>query len=162
MFGTALLLAASMVVGQADGQEAFDSFMKFSIGGTWTTTKDGMTSEISYKRILNGKFVHADLTDRGIHVTFLIGIDPATKKCTWWGFDENGVVVKWVMSKAAENAWTLEGKGMGPNGECALKEKATRIDDNTVKVETEFFLLDGKKQDVGTVIFTRKGRQEKD
>ena len=156
MLSTALLLTASMVVGQGDGEATFNSWMDFSVGGKWTTTVDGVKSEISYKRTLNGKLVQADLIDEGIHVTFIVGIDPVTKECTWWGFDENGCVVKWVMSKVSENVWMSEGKGMGPKGKCALKEKLTRLDANTVKEEIEYFMIDGQEQKAVTCTWTRK------
>lgn len=156
MLSTAVLLAASMVVGQADGVETFNSWMDFSIGGVWTTTVDGVKSEISYKRTLNGKLVQADLIDEGIHVTFIVGIDPVTKKCTWWGFDEAGCVVKWVMTRVSEDVWMSEGKGMGPKGECALKEKLTRIDADTVKEEVEYFMINGEKMKAVTSTWRRK------
>jgi hypothetical protein len=155
MLSTAVLLAASMV-GQADGEATFNSWMDFSIGGAWTTTVDGVKSEMSYKRTLNGKLVQANLIDEGIHVTFIVGIDPVTKKCTWWGFDENGCVVKWVMSRISENVWMSEGKGMGPKGECALKEKLTRLDADTVKEEIEYFMINGKQQKAVTATWKRK------
>ena len=156
MLSTTLFLAASIVVGQAEGEEAFKSWTEYSIGGKWTTTMDGVKSEISYRQTLDGKFVHVDLNSGGIPVTFLLGIDPVTKKCTWWGFDGYGGTVKWVMSRIGEDVWMSEGKGMGPEGEYVLKEKMTRIDADTVKEEIESFIVNGKQQKTGTNIWTRK------
>ena len=122
MLSTTLVLAASLVLGQVNGEDAFKSWTDFSIGGVWTCTEDGVKSEICYKRTLNDKFVQADLNSKGIPVTFLLGIDPETKKFTWWGFDGYGGTVKWVMSRESEHVWRSEGKGLGPDGEYALKE----------------------------------------
>lgn len=60
MLSAALFLTLSMVVGQADGEATFNPWMNFSVGGKWTTTVDGVKSEISYKRTLNCKIVQAD------------------------------------------------------------------------------------------------------
>ena len=156
MVSAALLVATSMVVGQVEGEDAFKSWADYSVGGVWTSTMNGVKSEISYKRTLNGRFLQAELKSGDTPVTFLVGVDPVTKKCTRWRFDGDGFVVKWVMSRASENDWTSQGKGMGPKGECALKEKVTRIDADTVKEEIEYFMLNGTEQKAGTAIWTRK------
>jgi hypothetical protein len=97
--------------------------------------------------MLNGRFVQANLNSDGTRVKFLVGIDPVTKKCTWWGYDEDGCVVKWVMSKVGEDVWLSEGVGIGPKGKCAWKEKLTRIDENTVKEEIEHFMINGEQRE---------------
>jgi hypothetical protein len=60
------------------------------------------------------------------------------------------------MSRVAEDTWTSEGQGMGPNGECAIKSKLTRIDENTLKEELEHFVINGKPMPTGTNIWKRK------
>ena len=160
MYCASLVLAASMVVGQADGEEVFKSWVDMSLGSTWSTTVDGATSTMSYRRTLGGKFVQANLNSDGTRVKFLVGIDPATKQCTWWGYDEDGCVVKWVMTKPSKDVWMSEGVGMGPEGKCALKEKLTRIDENTVKEEIEHFMINGKERKAVTTIWKREAKKE--
>ena len=155
MLSTALLLAASMVVGQS-GEDAFKSYTDFAISGVWTSTIGGVKSEARYKRTLDDKFVQLEMNHSGVAVTIMIGIDPVTKNCSWWGFDGNGGVVKWTMSRVSENVWAMEGKGMGSKGEYALKSKITRVDGDTTENEVEFFTINGEQQKPGTVTWTRK------
>jgi hypothetical protein len=155
MFSTAFLLAASMVVGQS-GEDAFKSYTDFAIGGVWTSTVGGVKCDARYKRTLDDRFVQLEMNHSGIPVTIMIGVDPATKECSWWGFDGNGGVVKWIMSRVSENVWASEGKGMGPKGEYVLKSKLTRIDADRKKNEVELFIINGEKQEPRTVIWTRE------
>jgi hypothetical protein len=155
MFSTAFLLAASMVVGQAGGAETFNSWANLAVGGSWTRTANGITSKLSFQRALNDRFLKAELDERGSSVSFLIGIDPVTKQCTWWGFDGDGGVAKWIMTRVSEHTWKMEGKGMGPEGEYALKLTTTRIDADTLEETVEHFTVNGKPIKPGTTRWTR-------
>ena len=156
MLSTAFLLAASMVVGQADGAQTFNSWADLAVGGSWTRTTNGSTSRLSFHRTLNDRFVKAELDEGGSSVSFLIGIDPETKQCAWWGFGSDGGVVKWIMTRVSEDTWKMEGKGMGPEGECALKLTTTRVDADTLQETVEHFILNGTQVKPGTTTWTTK------
>ena len=155
MLSSAVLVMAS-IIGQADAEAAYKSLSDFLVGGVWTTMAGDVKCEISYKPTLNGRFILGEYMHGNIPVTFLVGVDPATKKITWFGFDGDGDVVKWAMTPTSESTWTTEGKGMGPNGECAIKSKTTRVDADTIKEELEHFVINGKQMRIGTNIWKRK------
>ncbi len=155
MLCSAVLVMASLI-GQINTEADYKSLSDFLVGGVWTMTKSDVKCEISYKPTLNGRFILGEYMHGDIPVTFLIGIDPVTKKITWFGFDGDGDVVKWVMTRSSDDTWSSEGNGMGPKGECALKNKLTRIDADTLEEELEHFVINGKQMKIGTNIWKRK------
>jgi hypothetical protein len=152
MLSTAVLLTASVVVGQADGEKAFKSYMDFAVGGTWTTTVDGERIESSYKRVVDSQFVQ--LTNKGVPLPFvaMIGVDPKTKNCTWWFFNNDGGIGKDVLIQEADKVWLLEGTGIGPKDRIRYRGRITQIDENTGKEEVLRFMIG--KEDHGSFTAT--------
>ncbi len=77
-----------------DGEKAFKDYAELAVGGTWTTTIDGVTYEDTYERIQDGEFVMLTSKPAGdfpASITIL-GVDPVSKKFTWWGFSADGTV----------------------------------------------------------------------
>jgi hypothetical protein len=153
---TALVLAGSMVLGQADGEEVFKSYIDLALGGVWTATVDNEQLEASYKRVANDQFVQ--LTSKGGIVSFvaMIGVDPSSKKCNWWIFYEDGTVGKSVMTQEADGVWKLDLKGVGPKGKTRYKGTLTRVDADTIKEEQISVMVNGEKQEPQTSTWTRK------
>lgn len=106
MLTTTLLLAASMVVGQADGQEAFEAFSEFVVEGTWTyTIPDGRVGKDCYRKILDGKFIELNGKHGDLELVCIIGVDPKSKLCTWWGFGNENGVGKVTMELESQGVW---------------------------------------------------------
>ena len=134
-----LLLAVSsnVAVAQDDGQEAFESFAKMIVGGTWTTTLDGEKYEDTYRKISNGQFIQqtakgSKLFPGGVSV---LGIDPETNKFTWWGFNADGSVTKGTMKSVSKDIWQGQWASKGPKGTTLTELTLKRIDKDTLKVD---------------------------
>lgn len=155
MLSTAMLLAASMVVGQS-GEDALKSYTDFAIGGVWTTTVDNETVEHTYRKIADGRFVQ--LTAKGGSNSFvgIVGVDPDTTMCTWWTFGHNGSVIKFTMVRESDATWLCEGGGSSPDGTVQWKFRIRRIDDNTLQEEGIEVEVNGQKQEPRTFTWTRK------
>jgi hypothetical protein len=150
-----LLIAASVGVGQADGEKTFKSFTDHIVGGTWVTTIDGERLEHSYRRIVNEKFVQLTLKggfNAGIAV---LGVDPETNKCKFWGFGEDGAVSNWTLSQEGKGVWYLTARAVGPNGEHKYKGRVTAVDADTTKEELLELVVEGEKQEPRTNIWKR-------
>ena len=152
----ALVVTASAVVAQADAEAAFKSYSDHAVGGTWVTTIDGETLEHSYRRTINDKFVELTLKGGFNAGIALIGVDPKTNKCVWWGFGNDGAVGLWVMSQESEGVWLLHGTALGPKGENRYKGRITAIDKDTSKEELLELVVEGEKQELQTNIWRRR------
>lgn len=141
MLSATLLLAVSMVVGQAEGEKVFTAYTDFAIGGTWKTMVDGTPVESTYTRIEGSKFVQ--ITNKGGPLPFvgMIGIDPETKKCTFWFFNNDGGIGKDILTQESDDVWLLQGKGNGPEGKVRYKGRIIRVDEDTVKEEVIHFSI---------------------
>ena len=156
---TAMLLAATVALGQADGEDAFKSYSEAVVGGTWTTTGENGKIQNSYRWIANERFL--ELTAKGglMPLVAVIGVDPETKKCTWWIYNEDGSVGKDVLTQEADRVWLLEGTADGPKGATRFKGRVTQLDANTIKLESIEFVLNGENQKLETLIWTRKAEK---
>ena len=108
------------------------------------------------KRYWAEKFVKLETEDgsRSSHV--VLGIDPTTKKCTFWQFDNTGCVIHIHVTKAGNNVWLLEGTGSGPDGKCHYRSRVTLIDENHTREEVIEHLVNGEPQPKRTRNWTRK------
>ncbi len=92
---------------------AFKAYTDFAVGGVWTTTDGDRQMTAKYRKVANGAFV--ELTQKGGLVPFvgMIGVDPETKKCAWWFFNEDGGTGNDVMTqeghKSANQGFRIEG-----------------------------------------------------
>ena len=130
-----LLLVSSLATVAADGQEVFDSFTGTALGGVWSTVVDGEHIEHTYQRSSDGQFVYLTAKGGRVPVSAMIGVDPATSKCTWWVFRGDGGVVVFTMVQEAEDVWLCEGEGRAPQGTIHWKFRLIRLDDNTTVEE---------------------------
>ena len=155
MLSTTLLLASCMVVGQSQGEKAFKAYTDFAVGGTWVTTVDGGKIEACYTRIPDSPFVQ--LTQKGGPLPFvgMIGVDPQTKVCMWWFFNNDGGIGKDVLTQESDTVFLLEGTGLGPKGKVHYKGRITQVDKNTVKEEVLQFLIGDEDMGPQTAIWKR-------
>lgn len=149
------LVAASVVVAQADGEKTFNSYSDHAVGGTWVTTINGEVLEHSYRRVVNDKFVQLTLKGGFNAGICLIGVDLGTKQCAWWGFAENGAIGTWTMQQEGEGVWLLEGQAVGPKGENRYKGRITAVDRDTTKEELLELVIAGEKQELQSNIWKR-------
>lgn len=156
----ALVVASSMVVGQAEGEKAFKSYMDLAVGGTWITTADGQKFEDTYERILDGKFVRLTSKAAGGFPASVsvLGVDPVTNKFTQWGFDADGGVSIGTTTLAADGTWVGEWHGKGPKGNGSSKSRLTRVDADTVKYEVLEQKLEGELKPFTTVTIWKRNR----
>jgi hypothetical protein len=165
MLSTALVMAASMVAGQAeagnpDGEATFKSFAEFMADGVWTPDNGDGTVEHTYQKVGEGKFVQ--VRGKGGEHPFIavIGVDPETNTCTWWAFSDSGGVVKMFMSQERDGVWTYEGTAKGSESVLRWKVRLTRLAPNKLKDEIIEASLDGKAQELAKpVIWTQKRLQ---
>ena len=156
MLSAALVLTASLALGQTDAEKAFKAYTDFAVGGVWTTTDGDRQLTVKYRKVANGKFV--ELTQKGGLVPFvcMIGVDPETKKCTWWFFHEDGSTGKDVMTQESDAVFVVDGKSTGEKGEIRYKGRITQVDEETVTEEVVEFVCYGEKQPVQTLTWKRK------
>lgn len=156
----ALVMASSMLVGQAEGEKAFKSQADFAVGGTWITTVDGQEFESTYERILDGQFMR--LTNKAAGgfpaAVSILGVDPVTKKFTQWGFDADGLVSIGTTTLAADGTWVGEWHGKGPKGTVTSKFRLTRVDADTAKYEVLEQKLEGDLKPFAKVTIWKRHR----
>ncbi len=133
---TALVMASSVVLGQADGEKAFKSYTDLAVGGTWITTVDGQQFENTYERILDGKFVRLTAKAAGGFPASvaILGVDPVTKKFTQWEFDADGGTAIGTSYAGSRRHMGYEWQGKGPKGNAKSKSRLTFVDANTAKL----------------------------
>ena len=153
------LVVSTIAAGTANAgtaEEVFDSWTSAFTGGTWTTTIDGQPHKHAYRKVLGGKFLELETKDGRRSSRVMLGIDPKTKKCTFWQFDDQGSVTKIELTTASGNVWLLEGTGSGPDGKSRYRSKVTLIDKNHTREEMIEHLVNGKAQPTQTRHWTRK------
>ncbi len=133
------------VTEESDGEEAFNAYADLAVGGTWTTTIDGVTYEDKYERIQDGNFVM--LTSKAVgqfpaSVTIL-GVDPVSKKFTWWGFSADGTQSLGTSKQTKDGVWVGLLNSNGPQGAMNSRGRLTRVDSDTIKYE----ILEQSKDD---------------
>ena len=156
MLSTALLLAASMVVGQAEGEKAFKSYVDFAVGGVWTCTIDGEELKHSYHMMDGGQFLQLQGKGGLVPYVAIIGVDPKSKQCTWWNFMEDGGVGQNKMTLESDGVWLLQGRGDGPKGQVRYKGRLTRVGKDEVREKIIVFRIGDDDQGTPTNVWRRK------
>ncbi len=133
------------VTDENDGEKSFQAYAALAVGGTWIANVDGKQFEDTYEPILGGRFLR--LTSKGVpgfpaSVT-IVGVDPATKICTFWGFNAKGGVSTGASTLVADGVWVGESNAVGPDSRSSWRSRLTKIDDNTVKFEVSGQTIDG-------------------
>lgn len=120
-----------------DGEEAFKAYAKLTVGGTWISEVDGVQFEDTYKPILDGRFLQLTSKPAGefsANVTIL-GIDPVTKKFTWWGYHADGFVSIGTSRQVKEGVWVGPWNARGSEASISSRGRLTKVDDDTIKYE---------------------------
>lgn len=149
-------LATNSFAQQTDGRDVFDSYARFAVGGKWTTTIGDDNFEHTYTWIRGKKFAQLDGKGGVLPFVAMFGVDPDTKKCTWWYYNEDGSHGKSVLTRESEGVWMLQGSTKGGKGETRYKGRISRIDDNTVEEEYIEFIVNGEKQPSGKFTWKRQ------
>ena len=128
-----MLLAAAIPVGtraadfDASLNQAFSEWGSFLVGGTWSgADARGDTHEQRWEWVLDKSFLQASWKITGDSGITLFGIEPATGKLRWWGFDAEGRVWK-VTTTLDQDAWVDEGAATGKSGPGSWKAGLTKI-----------------------------------
>jgi hypothetical protein len=153
----ALVVVASTFCGQNDGEKVLKEWADLAVGGVWTTTSpEGDKLEHTYTWTLNDRFLQIDRKGGENEGISLVGVDPATGKVTFWGFNENGRTGKSVLTKKEKGCWALEGESHGPDGKTVGVYRATKVDDNTIKAEVIKQVKDGEAQEPRERVWNRQ------
>ncbi len=148
-----LVMSVALVCGQNDGDKVFKAWSALAVGGVWTTTVEGVDVQPrhSYRSLGKGKFIRLNGRGGPFPGVGIMGIDPETKKCTWWCFIDDGAVWISTMSLEKEGVFLLEGTGKGPKDTISFKDRVIRVDQDTYREEPIEIVLNGKKQDLNKV-----------
>ena len=154
LFAVSMVAAGTANAGTAE--DVFESWSSVFSGGTWTTIVDSQPHEHSYRKVLGGRFLEIETKDGSRSSKVVLGIDPRTKKCTFWQFDNQGGVTRIHLTEMGDNSWLLEGTGSGPDGKSRYKSKVTLIDRNHTQEEMIEHIVNGESQPKQTRHWTRK------
>lgn len=154
-----LLVNESSAFGQTPSEEVFRSYADFQVGGTWKATVGAHKLEHSYRWAVGRKFAQLDAKGGVLPLVAMFGVDPASGKCTWWFYYNDGSMGKGVMTQERDGVYILEGKSNGMNGENSFKVRMSRVDDNTMKEEIISFIVNGVKQPNTSFTWNRQKEQ---
>ena len=98
-----------------DGKAAFQSLAKLVVGGVWTRSDDEQYRH-SYEWAIEGKFVHRTAKGGPLPDVAMIGVDPKTKQCVWWFFNQDGSVGKSICKLEKNGVWSFDGTTEGSKG----------------------------------------------
>ena len=153
--------AAKGDAAEENGKAAFQSLAKLVVGGVWTRTDDEQYKH-SYRWAIKGKFIHRVAKGGPLPDVAMIGVDPKTQQCVWWFYNQDGSVGKSVCTLEKDGAWSFVGTSEGSKGKNSYKGRAIRVDDNTIKIETEEWIANGEKQESGTFTWKRSRKLRDD
>jgi hypothetical protein len=136
---------------------SFSEWGDFLAGGVWTGTRgQGHAHEQTWEWVLDRAFLQVRWKVSGDTGMSLVGIDPATGKLAWWGFDHDGRVWKGTTSLDRPGEWRDEGTGDGPSGHNAWKATLTRPGPDEVRIRIDENVVDGKAFPPEVIVLRRK------
>jgi hypothetical protein len=152
------VIAASMVVGQADAEQTLKGFADFVVGGVWKLENQaeiGNVSEVRFRWILGEKFL--ERSEQGqLSRKAIIGIGP-DKKVTEWRFSSKGSLLKSSITRQGDGVWVIDGTGtLGTGGNFALTLKYTKQGDNEVRIDMLKYTLQGEAQPLQSSVWKRR------
>jgi hypothetical protein len=153
---TAVAFVSNSFAQQTDGRDVFDSYASFAVGGSWTTTVGDDKLEATYTWVRGKKFAQLDAKGGVLPFVAMFGVDPDTKKCTWWFYNEDGSLGRNVMTRESDGVWMLQGSTKGGKGETRHKGRISRVDDNTVEHEVIESIVNGEEQSTGKFTWKRQ------
>lgn len=150
------------------GEQAFRKWADVVVGGTWNgVNEDGKAVQERYRWILGKRYLQYNASggEEG-DVIAVIGIDPETRKCTWWGFDSLGFVAKGTMSLREDGVWQYYGEGVGVRGKGSYSCEPTLIDKDTLKENRRTEVIEGVAKELPPIVWKRhveerQGRQQR-
>ena len=159
MYCTVVLMAASMVVGQADANTTYNDLADLLVGGVWQLKEDdGTIVEHAYRRILDGQFLKntASSMSGGAPGIAIVGIDPMTKQVTFWIFGQDGYVGTSTATAESKDVWHFKGRGKGSKGELRIEFRMTKEGADEIKVAIISNTLNGEEQDAKPEVWRRR------
>jgi hypothetical protein len=137
--------------------QAFSEWGTFLAGGVWTSTHaQGDEHEQRWEWVLDRAFLQVRWKVTGDSGMSLFGIEPATGKLTWWGFDHDGRVWKGTTNLDTPGKWVDEGTGQGTSGANSWKATLTRLGADEARLEIRENVVDGKAFAPEVIILRRK------
>ena len=149
-------------------EQAFRKWADVAVGGVWKgVDEDGRDLEERYHWILGKRCLQYNASggEEG-DVVAIIGVDPETQKCTWWGFGSSGLVAKGTMSLKADGVWQYFGEGIGVRGKGSYSCEPTLVDKDTLKENRRTDVLEGVAKELPPIVWKRhvderQGRRQK-
>ena len=137
--------------------EAFSEWGNFLVGNVWTGGHaQGHEHEERWEWVLDKNFLRVTWKVSGDSGLTIVGIDPATGKLTWWGFDDKGQVWKGTTNLDEPSQWIDEGTGHDKSGTNSWKTTLTRLGADRLRLEIRENIVNGKAFPPEVIILTRK------
>lgn len=137
--------------------EAFSEWGNFLVGGVWEANHaQGHEHEQRWEWILDGTFLQVKWKVSGDTGMTIVGVDPATGKLTWWGFDDQGQVWKGTTTLDESGKWIDEGTAHDRSGANSWKTTLTRLGADTARLEIRENVVNGKAFPPEALVLTRK------
>ncbi|MGM0487982.1 MAG: hypothetical protein ACQESR_14615 [Planctomycetota bacterium] len=115
-----------------DARKAFQELADFLMGGVWECDLPDLGKvEQTYQWKIKDRFLEVSQKggDGERHCVF--GLDPASRKPTWWTFKEDGTVNEMVATRVKEGLWKWDAMEHGPSGKrTRMRGTLKRINDN--------------------------------
>lgn len=115
-----------------DARQAFQELADFLLGGVWECDLPDLGKvEQTYQWKIKDRFMVVGQKggDGERHCVF--GLDPASRKPTWWTFKEDGTVNEMVATRVKEGLWKWDSVEHGRNGKrTTMRGTLERIDEN--------------------------------
>ena len=144
--------------------KALESYGDFMVGGVWKSTvkerelvdeewvPTGNTLDLvhRYRWLEDKKVLELSGSTNGEqnNSAALIGINPETKRCTWWGFGKNGPIW-WRLTLESEGVWVMSGGPfVNPEGDIVTwKSKLVRHGKDELHLEPQGRTKNGVPQE---------------
>jgi hypothetical protein len=137
-----------------EGERAFNSFMDLAVGGTWIRSDD-VQMQHTYQWSVGSKFVQHTAKGGSRPFVTMIGVDPRSKQCTWWFYNEDGSVGMATLEQTGDGVWILEEASEGLLGPTRYKGVISRLHDDTIKEEIRESVINGEPQPTGSFLWKR-------
>jgi hypothetical protein len=158
MTAATIALTMSLALAQPATEKVFQEWGESLAGSVWTgTDARGDKFEQRFDWALNKSFLRTTWEITGDSGEGFYGIDPATGKLVAWSFDDDGRL--WTLAVTIEKAgvWTETGTGKSKTGQPnSWKAKFSRLGADTLKLEIQDNVLDGRKFPAEAITLTRK------
>lgn len=157
VFGSAMALCHADENAKQAPPAAFTAWGEYLAGGVWTgTDANGDPFEERWEWILDRSFLQVTWKATGDSGMSVTGLDPATGQLAWWGFDNDGRVWKGAATLEGPDVWSDDLTAEGKAGSGAWKTRLIRVGDDTMRLEIEKNVVDGKTYPAEVITLSRK------